>query len=161
MTDGATSRGSGQRRKTVLVVDDDGDARGLLTAVLEGAEYDVLQAGNGAEALRVLSSNADRCNIILLDLMMPVMNGWDFRRKQRESVDLAGIPVLLMSAGAHMDAASGDMDVVGFDATKAEVEVGRSAGQGQEALARLKASRRTSSCKKTVGDQPESEQCAI
>ena len=53
--------------------------------VLEGAEYDVLQAGDGAEALRVLSGNADRCHLILLDLMMPVMNGWDFRRKQRES----------------------------------------------------------------------------
>ena len=114
MTDGVTSRGFGQRRKTVLVVDDDRDARGLLTTVLEGAEYQVLQAGDGAEALRVLAKHAAECNIILLDLMMPVMNGWDFRRKQRESVDLAGIPVLLMSAGAHMDAASGDMDVVGF-----------------------------------------------
>jgi CheY-like chemotaxis protein len=123
MTDEPALGGStGQRRKTVLVVDDDRDARGMLKAVLEGAEYDVLQAGDGAEALRVLSAHASRCNIILLDLMMPVMNGWDFRRKQRESVDLAGIPVLLMSAGAHMDAASGDMDVVGFMAKPVEVD---------------------------------------
>jgi CheY-like chemotaxis protein len=122
MADGEVLRGIGQRRKTVLVIDDDCDARGLMTEVLEGAEYDVLQAGNGAEALRVLSSNADRCNIILLDLMMPVMNGWDFRRKQRESTDLADIPVLLMSAGAHMDAASGDLDVVGFMTKPVEVD---------------------------------------
>jgi CheY-like chemotaxis protein len=121
MTDEAASRGIGQRRKTVLVVDDDRDARGLMTSVLEGAEYDVLQADNGAEALRVLSAHASRCNIILLDLMMPVMNGWDFRRKQRERVELAGIPVLLMSAGAHMDAASGDLDVVGFMTKPVEV----------------------------------------
>ncbi len=118
----ATRVGTEQRRKTVLVVDDDRDARGLLTAVLEGAEYDVLQAADGAEALRVLSAHATRCNIILLDLMMPVMNGWDFRRKQRESAHLAGIPVLLMSAGAHIDAASGDMDVVGFMTKPVEVD---------------------------------------
>ena len=59
MTDEAALRGiTGQRRKTVLVVDDDRDARGMLTAVLEDAEYDVLQAGDGAEALRVLSAHA-------------------------------------------------------------------------------------------------------
>ena len=123
MTDEPALRGiTGQRRKTVLVVDDDRDARGMMTAVLEGAEYEVLQASDGAEALRVLSAHASKCNIILLDLMMPVMNSWDFRRKQREIVDLAGIPVLLMSAGAHMDAASGDMDVVGFMTKPVEVD---------------------------------------
>jgi CheY-like chemotaxis protein len=123
MTDDTGLRGTtGQGRKTVLVVDDDRDARGMLTTVLEGAQYDVLQAADGAEALRVLSAHASRCDIILLDLMMPVMNGWDFRRKQRESVDLAGIPVLLMSAGAHMDAASGDLDVVGFMTKPVEVD---------------------------------------
>src|SRR4029077_1349372 len=73
------------------------------------------------EALRVLAQHAANCNIILLDLMMPVMNGWDFRRKQRESVDLGRIPVLLLSAGAHMDAASGDMGAVGFMTKPVEV----------------------------------------
>jgi CheY-like chemotaxis protein len=117
----AGARLGDQHRKTVLVVDDDDDARGLLTSVLESAAYDVLQAGDGAEALRLLESPGARCNIILLDLMMPVMNGWDFRRKQRQNAALAGIPVLLMSAGAHIAAASGDLDAVGYMAKPVEV----------------------------------------
>lgn len=121
MSTEAEARRGPQRRKTVLVVDDDDDARGLLTSVLESAAYDVLQAGDGAEALRLLESPGARCNIILLDLMMPVMNGWDFRRKQRQNAALAGIPVLLMSAGAHIAAASGDLDAVGFMAKPVEV----------------------------------------
>jgi CheY-like chemotaxis protein len=121
MTSAAFPRAGGPSRKTVLVVDDDHDARNLLTSVLESAEYDVLQAGDGAEALRVLAGRGVQCSIILLDLMMPVMNGWDFRRKQRENADLAGIPVLLMSAGAHIAAASGDMGAVGYMAKPVEV----------------------------------------
>jgi DNA-binding response OmpR family regulator len=121
MASAAAARTASHPRKTVLVVDDDGDARHLLTSVLESAEYDVLQAGDGAEALRVLAARGARCNIILLDLMMPVMNGWDFRRKQRESAELAGIPVLLMSAGAHIAVVSGDLDAAGFMAKPVEV----------------------------------------
>lgn len=121
MRNEAVARPGVPLRKTVLVVDDDDDARGLLTSVLESAAYEVLQAGDGAEALRLLEGPGARCNIILLDLMMPVMNGWDFRRKQRQNAALAGIPVLLMSAGAHIAAASGDLDAVGYMAKPVEV----------------------------------------
>jgi len=100
-------------RQVVLVVDDDPDARDAISAILEDAGYDAFQAANGHEALRQLAA-LDRCDLILLDLMMPVMNGWDFRRKQKASPALSGIPVLLMSAGAHMPTVSGDLQAAGY-----------------------------------------------
>jgi two-component system chemotaxis response regulator CheY len=101
-------------QKVVLLVEDDEDARDLLATILEDAHYKVVRAGNGAEALTLLQDLKDGCNIILLDLMMPVMNGWDFRRKQKQNAELAGIPVLLMSAGARIASASGDLDAAGY-----------------------------------------------
>src|SRR4051794_37191201 len=118
----ALGGGPGNGRKPGLAAAAARAAPGMLRPGLGGPANEGFQGGDGAEALRVLSAHASRCNIILLDLMMPVMNGWDFRRKQREIVDLARIPVLLMSAGAHMDAASGDMDVVGFMTKPVEVD---------------------------------------
>jgi CheY-like chemotaxis protein len=101
-------------RHVVLVVDDDPDAREAITAILEDAGYEAIQAANGSEALRQLGANPGRCDLILLDLMMPVMNGWDFRRRQRATPALAEIPVLLMSAGAHMPTVSGELQAAGY-----------------------------------------------
>ena len=86
----------------VLIVDDDADTRVALADLLEDAGYDVLCAANGREALVRLSVSGVRCDLILLDLLMPVMNGWDFRQRQRAMPEIANIPVLLMSAGAHL-----------------------------------------------------------
>jgi CheY-like chemotaxis protein len=98
---------------SVLVVEDDSDALDLIATILEDAGYQVLRAANGLEALARLAEQRGRCDLILLDLMMPVMNGWDFRRKQREIPAVAEIPVVLMSAGAHLAAASDGLDAVG------------------------------------------------
>jgi len=98
---------------SVLVVEDDSDALDLIATILEDAGYNVLRATNGLEALARLAEQRGRCDLILLDLMMPVMNGWDFRRKQREILALADIPVILMSAGAHLAAASDGLDPAG------------------------------------------------
>jgi CheY-like chemotaxis protein len=106
----------------VLLVEDDADARELLTTILEEAHYDVLPAANGAEALTILGKHDGGCNLILLDLMMPVMNGWDFRRKQRENARFKDIPVLLMSAGAHIASASGDLDAAGYVTKPVELD---------------------------------------
>ena len=86
----------------VLIVDDDADTRVAIADLLEDAGYDVLCAANGREALVRLSVSEVRCDLILLDLLMPVMNGWDFRQRQRATPEIANIPVLLMSAGAHL-----------------------------------------------------------
>jgi two-component system, chemotaxis family, chemotaxis protein CheY len=102
------------KKPVVLVVDDDRDALDAITAILEDAGYDARRAANGREALGQLDGDGGRCDLILLDLLMPVMNGWDFRRKQREIPALAGIPVLLMSAGAHMATVSGELNAAGY-----------------------------------------------
>jgi len=101
-------------RRVVLVVEDDFDVLAAIATILEEAGYEVLRAANGVEALGQLGDRQGRCHLILLDLMMPVMNGWDFRHKQKETPAFAGIPVLLMSAGAHMATVSGDLDAVGY-----------------------------------------------
>jgi CheY-like chemotaxis protein len=101
------------RRRVVLVVEDEPDVRDAIATMLEDEGYDVLQAGNGLEALGQLAERHGRCDLILLDLMMPVMNGWDFRRKQQQTPAFAKTPVLLMSAGAHLATVSGDLDATG------------------------------------------------
>jgi CheY-like chemotaxis protein len=95
-------------------VEDEPDWRAALAAILEDASYQVLCAANGAEALRLLEQHDGRCDIILLDLMMPVMNGWDFRSNQLRNPLLADIPVLLMSAGAHLPAVHDDLRAAGY-----------------------------------------------
>jgi CheY-like chemotaxis protein len=87
-----------KRRKRILVVDDDRDLRDLLAAVLSSAGYDVLTAENGAAALSVLRTVLP--DLIILDLMMPVMNGWQFREAQTALPDYARIPVICLS-GHH------------------------------------------------------------
>jgi len=89
-------------RRTVLVVDDDPDTLDVIATAVEDAGYDVMRAANGQDALRQLHESRGRCDLILLDLMMPVMNGWAFRHRQRDTPAFARIPVFLMSAGAHL-----------------------------------------------------------
>ena len=70
----------------------------MLTILLEGEGFDVAAAANGAEALRVL--NETRPSVILLDLMMPVMTGDEFRERQLADARFAHVPVICMTA-AH------------------------------------------------------------
>jgi len=89
----------------VLVVDDDRDIRELLVELLGGEGYLVSSAADGRQAL--LEAHAHRPDVILLDLMMPVMDGWQFRAAQLEDPDLAGVPVVVISAFDHdLDAAA-------------------------------------------------------
>jgi two-component system chemotaxis response regulator CheY len=101
----------------VLVVDDDAVTREVLKHALEAAGYQVRLAPDGAAALSLLRGAAETrtppCDVVLLDLMMPVMNGWDFRAKQKTDPALQGIPILLMSAGSHLAAVSGELEVAG------------------------------------------------
>lgn len=81
----------------ILVVEDDFDIRDTLAQILEAEGYDVAGAANGAEALDVLANQTPPA-LILLDLMMPVMNGWQFRAEQLKDPQLASIPVVVISA---------------------------------------------------------------
>lgn len=83
--------------KTILLVEDDTDIRMTLKEVLELEGYNVVPASNGRDAIELLGSIERPC-LILLDLMMPVMNGWEFLEAQRGSDVLATIPVVVVSA---------------------------------------------------------------
>jgi CheY-like chemotaxis protein len=81
----------------ILIADDDPDLRESLRLLLELHGHSVDEASNGADALRHLDPAQPPC-VILLDLMMPVMDGWQFRREQLQNPALADIPVLIISA---------------------------------------------------------------
>jgi len=80
----------------VLVVDDESDIRDAVSELLSERGYDVVEAADGAEALAKL--RACRPSVVLLDLMMPGMNGWEFRAAQREDPEVREIPVIVVSA---------------------------------------------------------------
>src|SRR5215213_4719293 len=89
-------------RCTVLVVDDDTEVRELLRVALAPEGYQVAAVPNGREALHYLRSNPDAC-IILLDLMLPVMDGAHFRTAQLHDRSLAWIPLIVMSAAVDAE----------------------------------------------------------
>lgn len=84
-------------RRSVLIVDDDEGIRSLLEEVLESAGYSVLSAPNGLAALELLQKDP-LPGVILLDLMMPRMDGWTFRREQRADPRIAGVPIIVTTA---------------------------------------------------------------
>ena len=92
--------------RSILLVEDDEDFRVGLAELLRSEGYVVTCAANGLEALNYLQGG-NKPNVVLLDLMMPVMSGWDFRAKMLEQTALASIPVILLSAAvSEGDAAS-------------------------------------------------------
>ena len=81
----------------MLVVEDDREQRETLCAMLDFEGFDHAEAANGKEAFDYLENSPAPC-IVLLDLEMPVMNGWDFRAKQLASERLRRIPVVVVTA---------------------------------------------------------------
>jgi CheY-like chemotaxis protein len=81
----------------LLIVDDEVAILEALTDILSVEGYEVATAANGAEGLK--RAGEDRPDLILLDLMMPVMDGQEMLRRLKESPDLRAIPVVVMSAG--------------------------------------------------------------
>jgi CheY-like chemotaxis protein len=88
-----------KRSPLLLVVDDDSDVLDALRCALEDEGYRVSTASNGHEALGCLSA-AEVPSLILLDLMMPVMDGFAFRAAQLADATMADVPVIVLSAGA-------------------------------------------------------------
>src|SRR5258706_5703843 len=91
--------------QSILIVEDDPDIRDSLRMVLELEGYEVRVASNGREGLEVLSTMR-RPSLILLDLTMPVMNGWQFLCAQRLDDVIAAIPVVVVSAAVDAPAAA-------------------------------------------------------
>jgi CheY-like chemotaxis protein len=85
------------RSGPVVVVEDDIRALNALTELLEASGYSVVRAQNGQEALEATRCSPPPC-LILLDLSMPVMDGWEFLRHQRREPSIANIPVIVITA---------------------------------------------------------------
>ncbi|MGZ5444245.1 MAG: response regulator [Thermoanaerobaculia bacterium] len=83
-------------KKRVLVIDDDLPIRGMLAAALRQHGFQVLLAGDGGEGHRALTIH--RPDVVLLDLAMPDVNGWDFLQRIQETGHLGKIPVVVVSA---------------------------------------------------------------
>jgi CheY-like chemotaxis protein len=85
--------------RSILVVDDDVSATDSLTDILTAEGYTVAAAKNGKEALKLLRS-APLPRLIILDLFMPEMDGWEFRREQLKDTKLRDIPVVVMTGAS-------------------------------------------------------------
>ena len=110
-----------QTQKRILIVEDDAAIRDALTLLLKDEGYAVVGAPNGLEALRHLKENGPP-DLILLDLMMPVMDGWQFSKEQRQDPSLKGVPVVLLSANGNVQQRASMLGAVGFLQKPVEVE---------------------------------------
>src|SRR5260221_3506520 len=93
----------------VLIVEDDEDLREMMAQLLGIEGFETAAVANGREALEYLHS-VKKPDVILLDLMMPVMDGWEFRRRQQADPELASVPVIVLSALDAGRAAALDAD---------------------------------------------------
>jgi len=101
------------RKSLVMVVDDHDLARKALAALLSTEGYDVVEAANGRDALMSLG-NGPRPDLILLDLLMPVMDGWEFMKRQRHDWRLCTIPTIVTTGVASHDPRCLEMPIVRF-----------------------------------------------
>jgi DNA-binding response OmpR family regulator len=94
---------------TVLVVDDDPGVLEVLQLALDAEGYNVVVAHNGREAIEQAARSRPR--LILVDLMMPIMDGWEFVREYRKNKRHERTPVIILSALRHVEEATRDLDV--------------------------------------------------
>lgn len=80
---------------TILVVDDESRMRKLIKDFLVKKEYKILEAVDGEEALKVFEENSNKINLILLDVMMPKLDGWSVLRQIRQ---ISNVPIIMLTA---------------------------------------------------------------
>ncbi len=97
----------------ILLIDDDPDTREQLAEILTEHGYRVATACDGLEGFEKLKTDCAPC-VILLDLMMPVMDGWQFRAKQLSEPQLAQLPVIVLSATTEIRRHAAKMKAAGF-----------------------------------------------
>jgi two-component system response regulator MprA len=100
-------------RLLLLIVEDDADAREAIVLFLEAAGYSVVAAENGLTAIELLRGGL-RPDLIMLDLMMPVMNGSEFRAAQLQDPALRSIPILLLSAHPTLRARAAELGISAY-----------------------------------------------
>lgn len=105
---------SSDKSAHILLVEDDRDIRESVTEVLEDEGYVVTAAADGREALLLLQSASPPPGLILLDLMMPVMSGYQFREEQLKLPAYAAIPVLIVTADVNARGKVESLKAAGF-----------------------------------------------
>ncbi|HEX9290552.1 MAG TPA: response regulator [Anaeromyxobacteraceae bacterium] len=108
-------------QRQVMVIEDDFAIRETLRELLEEEGYHVVGAANGMEALDRLKAGRAP-HLILLDLMMPIMDGWEFRSAQQLDPALAGIPVVVISASHGLEQKVAGMSAAAFLAKPFELD---------------------------------------
>lgn len=98
----AAGRKSDDGRPTVLIVDDNDDFRAFMSASLSD-DYAVLTAGNGSDALKLIKETEEDIDVVVSDVMMPVMDGTEFCRRMKSDIDTSHIPVILLTAKSLQD----------------------------------------------------------
>lgn len=110
-------------KPSILIVEDSLDIQESLKQLFESENYTVHIASHGQEALDFLRSQSKHPNIILLDLMMPVMDGFEFRKIQYLDEELSKIPVLIMTADGQVEEKAAKMGGVGFLKKPVDIDV--------------------------------------
>jgi len=101
-------------RPLILIIEDDDDIRTTVVDMFAFEGYRAIGASGGVEALELLRASDPKPALILLDLMMPLMNGAEFREQQLADPSLAHIPVVILSADANARARCAALGAVGF-----------------------------------------------
>jgi CheY-like chemotaxis protein len=92
--------------RTIVLVEDDEGIRETMGALLSDEGFHVVEAANGEEGLAALRATHDPC-LVLLDLWMPVMNGWQMLEAMRDDPALQRVPVLVISAAGDLTPPAG------------------------------------------------------
>jgi CheY-like chemotaxis protein len=105
---------SASTAKKILVVEDDGSIREDLVSILAFEGYEAQGAQHGQVALEMLRADPGLPSLVLLDIMMPIMDGWAFRATQVQDPGLASIPVVVMTADGHAPQKAAKMGAQGY-----------------------------------------------
>jgi CheY-like chemotaxis protein len=107
--------------RTILLIDDDSDIRDAMCLILQHSGYRTVTASNGAEGIRALAADG-AVDLILLDMMMPVMDGWGFRRSQEEGPAFSKIPVVVLTGDGRASAKAAAIGAAGYLKKPLEME---------------------------------------
>ncbi|GAB4192016.1 MAG: response regulator [Roseiflexaceae bacterium] len=97
---------------SILVVEDNVGTRSILATILTSVGHTVVEAADGHTALGLLRRQTPKASLILLDLMLPMMTGWELRNLLALEPDLADIPVAVISAVSHLPQRTRELNVV-------------------------------------------------
>ncbi len=108
-------------KKTIMIIEDESDIRSSLKEILELVGYNVLTAENGLDALNILKASVTP-NLILLDMKMPVMNGWEFADQFRKTYDHKS-PIVVVTAAADSEQRAKDINAIGWISKPFELDM--------------------------------------